>query len=126
MLGTETTLDPIQLILTQAGVAGAVVVLMLVGWLWPKMAVQREFQRADDRDKQQQALIDTMLAVYHKEVLPTLAEIDKRLVPLLEDVSDLLKRVQVLLDQQEQIVKERQWAELQRVRREGESGRGVS
>jgi len=126
VLGTETTLDPIQLILTQAGVAGAVVVLLIFGVLWAKPSVQREFQRADDRDKQQQALIDTMLAVYHKEVLPTLAEIDKRLVPLLEDVSDVLKRIQVLLDQQEQVVKERQWAELQRIRRENEGSRGVS
>jgi len=97
----NASLDPTQLLLTQTGVAGTMVVLMIFGILWAKPSVMRDFQNADDQAKQQQALIDTMLAVYHSEVLPTLADIDKRLIPLLEETQRALNRTVTLLDRQE-------------------------
>jgi hypothetical protein len=117
VIAAETTLDPIQLIITQAGVAGAVVVLMIFGILWAKPSVMREFDKADAKDRQQQALIDTMLAVYHQEVLPTLADVDKRLVPVLETTQKVLQRVEALLDRME---REWDWRE-RRGRAEEES-----
>lgn len=74
-----TTIDPT--VFLSNGITAAVVVgLMLIGWLWSKPAVDREFAK----QAQMQALIDTLLAVYHHEVLPTLGDIDKRMIPLME------------------------------------------
>jgi hypothetical protein len=95
------TTDPLQLLLVNAGVSGVVVVLIIVGWLWAKPSVTREFEKADAADRQKQALIDTLLAVYHSEVLPTLTDVDKRLIPLLEETQKALNRTVVLLDRQE-------------------------
>lgn len=75
------------------GVTAAVVVgLLLAGWLWSKPAVDREFAK----QAQMQALIDTLLSVYHHEVLPTLGDIDRRLMPLME-------RIERELDQRDRV-----------------------
>jgi hypothetical protein len=122
VIADTTTLDPTQLLITQAGVAGAVVVMMIFGILWAKPSVTREFEKADNQAKQQQALIDTLLAVYHGEVLPTLTDIDKRLIPLLEETQKTLGRVESLLDRQE---REWDWRE-RRGRAEEEASRSRS
>lgn len=107
MTADTTTLDPIQLLITQAGIAGVFIALILIGWLWPKLAVMREFDRADAKDKQQQALIASLLED-QKDVLPLLMEVDKRLIPLLESTTALLKRMEGLLDRVE---REWEWRE---------------
>lgn len=90
--------DPYQVLITNAGVVGVVLVLILFGILHTKPAVDRERVLADQaraRDEtelvRRQALIDTLLAVYHHEVLPTLGDYEKRLAPLLERVELLVK-----------------------------------
>jgi hypothetical protein len=100
ILAAGATLDPIQLLLINAGTAGVVVVLILVGWLWAKPSVEREFKKSDDKDAQQQVLISSMLAD-QKEVIPLLLEVDKRVVPLMENTQIMLKRVEALLDRME-------------------------
>lgn len=101
------TLDPIQLLLTQAGIAGVVIALMLLGYLWAKPSVMREFEKSDEKDKQQQALIESLLAS-QKDVLPLLVEVDKRLIPLMDATQIMLRRVEALLDRVE---REWEWRE---------------
>jgi hypothetical protein len=107
VLAAGASLDPIQLLLINAGTAGVVVVLILVGWLWAKPSVEREFEKSDTKDKQQQALIDSLLTS-QKEVLPLLMEVDKRLIPLMETTQQMMKRVEGLLDRVE---REWEWRE---------------
>lgn len=107
LIAEGATLDPLQLLLVNAGSAGVVVVLILVGWLWAKPSVEREFKKSDDKDAQQQALIATMLSD-QKEVIPLLLEVDKRVVPLMEATQELLRRVEILLDRME---REWEWRE---------------
>ena len=107
ILAEGATLDPVQLLLINAGTAGVVVVLLLVGWLWAKPSVEREFSKADTKDQQQQALIDSLLQG-QREVLPLLTEVDKRLIPLMETTQALLRRMEGLLDR---IEREWEWRE---------------
>lgn len=107
ILAAGATLDPLQLLLINAGTAGVVVVLLLMGWLWAKPSVEREFNKADTKDTQQQALIDSLLQG-QKEVLPLLTEVDKRLIPLMENTQALIRRVETLLDR---IEREWEWRE---------------
>jgi hypothetical protein len=100
ILAEGATLDPLQLLLVNAGTAGVVVVLILVGWLWAKPSVEREFKKADDKDSEQKALIASMMAD-QKEVIPLLLEVDKKVVPMMETTQALLKRVEALLDRME-------------------------
>jgi hypothetical protein len=119
ILGAGASLDPIQLLLINAGTAGVVVVLILVGWLWAKPSVVREFEKADAQHAQDKALLDTLLADYRTSVLPTLMDVDKRVIPLLESTSLLLQRVEGLLDRIE-----REWE--RRDDREGPEARRTS
>jgi hypothetical protein len=112
----EATIDPLQLLMVNAGVAGVVVVLILVGWLWAKPSVTREFDKSDERAKQQQVLLDTLLADYRTSLLPALLEVDKRVVPLMESTTVVLKRIEVLLDRVE-----REWDWRERRGREEET-----
>jgi hypothetical protein len=100
VLAAGASLDPIQLLLVNAGTAGVVVVLILVGWLWAKPSVIREFEKADAKAKEDKALIESLLAS-QKEVIPLLIEVDKRVVPLMESTQALLKRVEGLIDRAE-------------------------
>lgn len=121
MLASGATIDPLQLLLINAGTAGVVVVLILVGWLWAKPSVEREFKKADDKDSQQQALIATMLAD-QKEVIPLLLDVEKHVVPLMEATQVMLRRVETLLDRVE---REWEWRE-RRGRVEEETSRSRS
>ena len=107
ILAEGATLDPLQLLLINAGTAGVVVVLLLMGWLWAKPSVEREFNKADTKDVQQQALIDSLLTS-QKEVIPLLGDVDKRLIPLMEGTQVSLKRMEGLLDR---IEREWEWRE---------------
>lgn len=107
LLAAETSLDPIQLLLINAGTAGVVVVLILVGWLWAKPSVTREFEKSDRKAAEDKALIDSLLAA-QRETIPLLIEIDKRVVPMMEATSSLLKRVETLL---EKVEREWEWRE---------------
>lgn len=120
MIADGATLDPLQLLLINAGQAGVVVVLLLMGYLWAKPSVEREFDKSDTKDKQQQALIDSLLTS-QKEVLPLLTEVDKRLIPLMEGTQAQLKRMEALLDR---IEREWDWRE-RRGRVEEAPPRGV-
>lgn len=107
IIAAGASLDPLQLLLINAGTAGVVVVLLLMGWLWAKPSVDREFNKADTKDTQQQALIDSLLTS-QKEVLPLLTEVDRRLIPLMEGTQQSLKRMEGLLDR---IEREWEWRE---------------
>lgn len=107
VLAAGASLDPIQLLLVNAGTAGVVVVLILVGWLWAKPSVEREFSKSDETVRKQQVLIESLLT-QQKEVLPLLTEVDKRLIPLMEATQSLLKRMEGLLDR---IEREWEWRE---------------
>lgn len=107
VIAAGATLDPVQLLITQLGVGGIVIAIIILGYLWPKYAVMREFAQADERIKQMQALIDSLLAS-QKDVLPLLVEVDKRLIPLMDATQNMLKRVEALLDRVE---REWEWRE---------------
>ena len=66
-----------------------------------QIALRPEIVRRDDQEKRQQALIDTLLAVYHHEVLPTLSDYEKRLSPLLSRVERKLDELEWFLGQEE-------------------------
>lgn len=110
MIAAGATLDPLQLLLINAGTAGVVVVLVLLGWLWAKPSVEREFKKADEKDTQQQALINTMLAD-QKEVIPLLLEVDKHVVPLMEATQVMMTATQMMLKRVEALFDrmEREW-----------------
>lgn len=107
VLAAGASLDPIQLLLINAGTAGVVVVLILVGWLWAKPSVIREFEKADKKAAEDKVLIDGLLAS-QREVIPLLIEVDKRVVPLMESTQAMLKRVEGLLDRVE---RDSEWRE---------------
>lgn len=121
ILAEGATLDPVQLLLINAGTAGVVVVLILVGWLWAKPSVEREFNKSDETIKQQQGLIDSLLQG-QREVLPLLTEVDKRLIPLMEATQAMLKRMEGLLDR---IEREWDWRERRGRAAEAQPTRGV-
>lgn len=120
MIAEGATLDPIQLLLTNTGTIGIFFVLGMLGYIWLKPSVEREFKKADEKDSQQQALINTMLAD-QKEVIPLLLEVDKHVVPLMEATQVMLKRVEVLLDRME---REWEWRERRGRVSEAPSGYG--
>lgn len=96
-LGADGAVDPIQNLIGAGGIVGIFFVLALMGFIWLKPAVDREFEKA----VRQQALIDTLLAVYHHEVLPTLGDYERRLSPLLVRVEALLREVEWLLERRQ-------------------------
>ena len=93
--------DPLSALLGSAGTAGIVVVLIIMGYLHSRPAMDREQKVADTELARRQAMIDTLLAVYHHEVLPTLSDIDKRLMPLMERNEKMLLQVEWLFGQME-------------------------
>jgi hypothetical protein len=95
---TLANIDPYQALIVNAGVAGVFVVLFLLGVLYAKPTVERERAVADAELARRQALIDTLLAVYHHEVLPTLGDYEKRLAPLLERVEKIMARCEAELN----------------------------
>jgi len=104
----DTSLDPFQILVAQAGVVGVVVVLLMMGQLYTGKSVQRErdlgaaqLARDDAELARRQALIDTLLAVYHHEVLPTLSDVDRRMVPLMEKTETALNRLEPALQRTE-------------------------
>jgi hypothetical protein len=86
--------DPYQALIVNAGVAGVFIVLFLLGIVSAKPSIERERAVADAELARRQALIDTLLAVYHHEVLPTLGDYEKRLAPLLERVERTVDRLE--------------------------------
>lgn len=106
--------DPYQALIVNAGVAGVFIVLFLLGQVYAKSTVERERAVADAELARRQALIDTLLAVYHHEVLPTLGDYEKRLAPLLERVERMLERC------------EQELAVIERMRRAPQTGQDRS
>lgn len=92
MWGTLGAVDPYQALIVNAGIAGVFIVLFLLGQVFSKPTVERERAVADSELARRQALVDTLLAVYHHEVLPTLGDYERRLAPLLERVEAMLVR----------------------------------
>jgi hypothetical protein len=97
--------DPYQALIVNAGVAGVFIVLFLMGQIYSRQSVERERQLANEaqaRDDAEiarmRALIDTLVAVYNSEVLPTLASYEKVLPPLLDKNQAILDRVSKVLD----------------------------
>lgn len=95
-VAADATLDPVSALLVNGGIVGVFFVLALLGWI----ALKPELTRRDDQEKRQQALIDTLLAVYHHEVLPTLSDYEKRLSPLLNRVERRLDEIDWLLGEE--------------------------
>lgn len=96
-LGADAGLDPISALVVNGGIIGIFFALALLG----QIALRPEIVRRDDQEKRQQALIDTLLAVYHHEVLPTLSDYEKRLSPLLGRVERKLDELEWYLGQEE-------------------------
>lgn len=82
--------DPVTALIGVGGIVGIFFALGLLDWIELRPSIIRR----DNREKQQQALIDTLLAVYHHEVLPTLGDYEKRLSPLLKAVEDRLEELE--------------------------------
>jgi hypothetical protein len=89
--------DPISALLVNGGIIGIFFVLALMGWIWLKPSVDRLVAQ----EARQQALIDTLLAVYHHEVLPTLGDYERRLAPLLTRVEKLVQEMEWRLNLEE-------------------------
>lgn len=89
ILAADAALDPVSALVVNGGIIGVFFALALLG----QIALRPEIVRRDDQEKRQQALIDTLLAVYHHEVLPTLGDYEKRLAPVLRQVEDRLKEL---------------------------------
>jgi hypothetical protein len=89
--------DPISALLVNGGIIGVFFVLALMGWIWLKPSVDRLVAQ----EARQQALIDTLLAVYHHEVLPTLGDYERRLAPLLTRVEKLVMEMEWRLNIEE-------------------------
>ena len=66
VIAADATLDPVTALVVNGGIIGVFFALALLG----QIALKPEINRRDDQEKRQQALIDTLLAVYHHEVLP--------------------------------------------------------
>lgn len=98
---TFAATDPLSALIGSAGTAGIVVVMLVMGYLHTRPAMEREQKVADAELARRQALIDTLLAVYHHEVLPTLGDIDRRLVPMMERTEKMLTQVEWLFGQLE-------------------------
>lgn len=96
MIGADTV-DPVSALVVNGGIIGVFFALALLGWI----GLKPELNRRDDQEQRQQALIDTLLAVYHHEVLPTLADYEKRLSPLLGRVERKLDELEWYLGQEE-------------------------
>jgi hypothetical protein len=97
VLAADATLDPVTALIVNGGIIGLFFALALLG----QIALKPELNRRDDQEKRQQALIDTLLAVYHHEVLPTLSDYEKRLSPLLSRVERKLDELEWFLGQEE-------------------------
>lgn len=93
--------DPLSALIGSAGTAGIVVVLLIMGYMHTRPAMDRERLVADAELARRQAMIDTLLAVYHHEVLPTLGDIEKRMIPMMEKTEQVLTEVQWLFAQLE-------------------------
>lgn len=89
LVGADAALDPVSALVVNGGIIGLFFALALLG----QIALKPELNRRDAQEQRQQALIDTLLAVYHHEVLPTLGDYEKRLAPILREVEDRLKEL---------------------------------
>lgn len=77
-------------------VLGIVLLLLLLGWLWAKPAVDNLKERAEKAEAQRDALIDT----YQGVVIPALTEANtgtSRAVAVIEEVRPLMVEVRTLL-----------------------------
>lgn len=97
ILAADAALDPITALVVNGGIIGLFFALALLG----QIALKPELNRRDAQEQRQQALIDTLLAVYHHEVLPTLGDYEKRLSPLLGRVERKLDELEWYLRQEE-------------------------
>jgi hypothetical protein len=97
VIAADAALDPVSALVVNGGIIGIFFALALLG----QIALRPEIVRRDDQEKRQQALIDTLLAVYHHEVLPTLADYEKRLSPLLGRVERKLDELEWYMGQEE-------------------------
>ncbi|HET7110272.1 MAG TPA: hypothetical protein VFI41_05335 [Gemmatimonadales bacterium] len=111
--------DPFGALIGGAGVAGVWVVTIILGQMHSGKAVEYERQQKDDEIARvtnlleaergrneaelarRQALIDTLLAVYHNEILPVLGDYEKKLAPALAHVEDVLKKMEWIIEQYE-------------------------
>jgi hypothetical protein len=111
--------DPTQTLIGSAGVAGVWVLAFIFGQIYSAKSVIHEREAAKEeltralataeadrvRDEQElarrQALIDTLLAVYHNEILPTLSDYEKKLAPALARTEDVLKKMEWIISEYE-------------------------
>lgn len=112
--------DPTQTLIGSAGVAGVWVVTFLVGQIYSAKTVEHERSehatilaritatmeaerlRVEAEAARRQAMIDTLLAVYHNEILPVLGDYEKKLAPALAHVEDVLKKMEWIINEYEQ------------------------
>jgi hypothetical protein len=93
---TGGSTDPIGLFV-QYGIAGLVIVALLMGLLWAKPAVMLIIARAERAEAQR----DELLKVYSEKVLPALTDsvaINRDMRPVLVDVVSVLNRVKEQMD----------------------------
>jgi hypothetical protein len=91
-VGQVTPADPLDLI--QFGVLGAMLLLVIFGWLWSKPSVDRILE-----DKRRvEAQRDAMVEAYEKQVIPALTQVNAGLVEstaLLRETNRLLTEIRV-------------------------------
>jgi hypothetical protein len=119
VLADLSSFDPTQTLIGGAGVAGIWVIMFLAGRIHSDKSVEFERQQAEEElirlqgvleaERQRteaelarlRALVDTLLAVYHTEILPTLGDYEKRLAPALARVEDVMKRQEWIISEYE-------------------------
>ena len=78
----------------------AIIICLIFGFFWPKLAVDRIIKDKEKAEEQRDALI----SVYEKEIIPTMAAAARSIetvTPVLAEVVDTMSRVQRLLDERE-------------------------
>jgi hypothetical protein len=114
------TFDPTQTLIGGAGVAGVWVLTFITAQIYSAKTVEHERTehtttlaritatmeaerlRVEAEAARRQAMIDTLLAVYHNEILPVLGDYEKKLAPALAHVEDVLKKMEWIINEYEQ------------------------
>lgn len=94
-MGTDVTE-----VLLRYGILGVILVLVLLGWIWPRPSVDRLIQDKERAESQR----DALLKVYQEEIMPTLLRSVSAMEAQArqsEKLSNLMVQVRTLLSARE-------------------------